>query len=288
MEQHNIEKEKELIELLGYYLEGPNSSNCWTIWNNDKREEVCGYIQYKKLHNGNKSKGTPKVFGYYMLINSPKVKCASTREKDDNATITYKLEITNGRREDVDYVHLTIGDYPGIIIRSAKYGYADFHIDNQKLYLRFGSITDNYKVEEVLHFQNINDSAKRFKKEYSYYIGYCKKEHELSDASSKWRTSREISGEQVDDDELKIIIKTWVHGKQRLNVKYNALGTVEEMARRQQMGIDTLNCFRCILDKIFLGQDDVLSKIVGEDVIKERGLSVLFDGYEEPQKRAKL
>lgn len=288
MEQHNIEKEKRIIELLGYYLEGPDSFNYWTIWNNDRKETKYGYIRYKKLHGANKKEGTSKAFGYYMNIKSPNVNLSHAREENSNASSTYKLEITNETRADVDYVHLTLGSHPSIIIRSAKYGYIDFHIDCNGLHLLLSSITDNYKVEEVLHFQNINDPTKRFKKRYSYYIGYCKKEHELSDTNSKWRTSREIKGEQIEADQLKVNIQTWVHGHQRLNEDYYVLGTVEEMARRQQMGIDTLNCFRCILNKIFLGQEDVLSKIVNEEMIETMGLSVLFDGYEEPQKRAKL
>ena len=170
--EHNIEKEKRLVELLGYRLSGPDASNRWIIWDSEEKEQAYGYIQYKKLHGGQKSKGIPKVFGYHMLINSPKVKCEFTRElRADNYSNeydTYKLEITTSNKDDVDYVELMIGNRPSIIVRSAKYGYIDFHINySGTLCLNFGSSTDNYDLRETINFSNTDNS-----KYYIYHLEY--------------------------------------------------------------------------------------------------------------------
>ena len=69
--QHNLEKEKRLIELLGYNLVGPNGSNRWLIL--DGNQNQVGYIQYKKLCNGNSKKGYSKIFGYHTFINSSNI-----------------------------------------------------------------------------------------------------------------------------------------------------------------------------------------------------------------------
>ena len=76
--QHNLGKEKRLIELLGYSLVGPNGSNRWFIMDENKNQ--VGYIQYKKTRNGNVKKGHPKIFGYETEINSPTIYCKFTRE----------------------------------------------------------------------------------------------------------------------------------------------------------------------------------------------------------------
>ena len=63
--QHNLEYEKRLIELLGYSLVGPNSSNRFFIV--DENQNEVGYIQYKKLYSGNLKKGYSKIFGYLIV-----------------------------------------------------------------------------------------------------------------------------------------------------------------------------------------------------------------------------
>lgn len=273
---HNIEKEKRLVELFGYYLSGPDGSNRWTIWDSDKKNEVYGYIQYKKLHGGQKSKGIPKVFGYHTLINSPNVKSAFSREVNSEENSTYKFEI---KGEDGDNsVHITMGECPSIQIWSSKYGHIDFSI-NYELRLRLGSKTENFNVCEVFIFGNIDDLEHRFPKKYIYHIEYCKKKHELSDSNPKWRTTREISGE-YDNEHLKLNIRTWLHGRKITDDKYIVPGTIEEMAINHGMGIDTLNHFRYILNRIIPTKEDALSAIVGERIIRERGLSVLFDSGE--------
>ena len=60
--QHNLEKEIRLVELLGYNIVGPDGSNRWLIV--DEEQNKVGYIQYKKLYNGNPKKGYTTVFGY--------------------------------------------------------------------------------------------------------------------------------------------------------------------------------------------------------------------------------
>lgn len=274
--EHNIEKEERLINLLGYHLSGPDASNRWIIWDSAEKNETYGFIQYKKLHGGQQSKGIPKVFGYYMLINSPKIKCGFTRElRGDNYSNeydVYKLEITNRSKDDVDYVELMMGNHPSIIVRSAKYGYIDFHIDHTgMLCVSFGSSTENYNLKEVIHFSNKENS-----KYYVYHLEYCKKNHQLSDTNPKWKTTREIRGVEVEKNKLALSSRTWVHGHLRMNEACTVSGTLEEMITMHEMGKDAFKHFRSIIKKIIPGKGDILSKIVTQNIIEGYDLSIFF------------
>lgn len=282
--EYNIENEKRLVELLDYYLSGPDANGRCVIWDSDKKNQTYGYIQYKKLHGGQKSKGIPKVFGYYMLINSPKVKCGFTRElRGDNYSNDYdiyKLEITNRSKADVDFVELMLGEHPSIIVRSAKYGYIDFHIDhNGTLYLSFGSLTEKFRLRETINFTNTEDS-----KCYIYHLEYCNKDHQLSDTNSKWKTARELRGVEENGNRLILNNKTWVHGKIKVNERCTVSGTLEEMIKLHEMGIDAFEHFRYIINQIIPGKEDVLYKIVTKSLIKDYGLSIFLPSDEITEK----
>ena len=68
--QHNIEREKRLIGLLGYSLVGPDSSDHWLIV--DENQNQVGYIQYKKFHNINSNKKYSKLYKIFHNVNSKK------------------------------------------------------------------------------------------------------------------------------------------------------------------------------------------------------------------------
>ena len=86
---------------------------------------------------------------------------------------------------------MNIGDYPSLTIWSKKYGFINFNIHYQGhegLFLNFKSKTDNFNIEEVLIYKNINNEYDDVQ-EYVYQIGYCNKDHELSDENYIGRTT---------------------------------------------------------------------------------------------------
>ena len=286
MIQHNLEKEKRLIELLGYNIVGPDGSNRWLIL--DENQIQIGYIQYQKLHNGNSKKGYAKVFGYHTFIDSSSINCEFSRElndKDgnilDSTDGNYSFDIKRNNQEN-DYVEMNIRDYPSLTIWSKEYGFIDFHIDYQGLYLNLKSKTDNYNIEEVLIYKNV-DNEYHDNKEYVYQIKYCNKDHELSSENPKGITTREISGIQYyyDKNQLRISEKTWVGGKLRTNRDSIVEGTVEEMATKHQIGIDCFSHFRFLVNQIIPFNEEIISLIVSDDEVKQCNLSIFFPDHEK-------
>lgn len=285
--QHNLEKEKRLIELLGYSLVGPNGSSRWFIL--DKNQNQVGYIQFKKLHKGNSKKEHSKIFGYQTYINSSNIAYKFTRELNDKRGNIidsrdggYSFDIKRDNQE-IDHVEMNMGEFPSLTVWSEKYGYIDFKFDFQGLYLNFKSKTDNFNIEEVLVYKNI-DNEYHNNKEYLYQIRYCKKGLELVDYKPKGSTIREISGTHYyydDEKQLRIAEKTWVGGYLRTNRKGVVEGTVEEMASKHQMGIDCFNHFRFLINQIIPFDEDVISAMFNDDIIKQGNLSMFFPDYEK-------
>ena len=286
--QHNLEMEKRLIDLLGYSLVGPDGSNRWLIM--DENQNKVGYIQYKKLHNGNAKKGYVKEFGYNTFIDSPSVHCEITRRINDkygkilNPDYNYSFDIKR-ENQDNDHIEMNIKDFPSLAIWSNKYGNIVFKVDFQGLFLNFKSNTENFNIEEVLIYKDVENEY-HSDKEYVYQLGYCKKDLELSDDNYEGRTTtREISGIQYyDEDKLRIFERTWVNGKMVTDRDSIVEGSVEEMAVKHQMGIDCFNHFRFFINQIVPFNEDVVSVIVSDDTIKKNNLSMFFPEYEKEKK----
>lgn len=283
--QHDLNKEKRLVNLLGYSLIGPNASNRWTIM--DKNQNQVGFIQYKKIYGGNKKKGYSKIFGYHTYIDSLTISYNFIRENNDvdgnvinNTDYNYSFDIKR-ENQDIDHVIMNIGKYPSLNIYSKKYGNINFNIDYQGLYLNFKSKTDNYNIEEILVYKNM-DTGHHDNKEYVYQIRYCKKSLELSDDNPKGRTSREISGTQCyyDENKLKISEKAWINGKLRTDRESNVKGTIEELASKHQMGIDCFNHFRFLVNQIIPFNEEIISLLVSNDTVQQYNLSMFFPDYE--------
>lgn len=287
MIQHNLEKEKRLIELLEYHLIGPDSSNRWLIV--DENQNQVGYIQYKKLHNGNSKKGYDKVFGYQTFIDSSNIVCEFSRPLNDkygnvldSIDGNYSFDIKRDNQE-TDHVEINIGDYPSLLTMwSKKYGFICFKVDFQGLYLNFKSKTDSFNVEEVLIYNN-SDNKYYDNKEYVYQIRYCNKDHELFDDNFIGTTIREISGTQnyYDKNKIRISEKTWIDGILKTERFSDVDGTVEEMATKHQMGIDCFNHFRFLINQIIPFNEDIISVIVSDDKVKQANLSMFLPDYEK-------
>ena len=283
--KHFIEKEKKFIELLGYQLIGPNDNNRWIIA--DQENNLVGYIQYKKIHNGNKKNGTPKIFGYHSYIDSSTISWELTRYlndkflddlEDDNIYYSFDIKRNN---QDFDHVEMNIGDNSTLTVWSKQYGFINFRTDFNGLFLNYKSHTDHYNLEEVLIYQNDDDDEARNSKKYVYQIVYCNKDMKLSDFDSNGRTTREICGIPFCDNLLAIIEKSWINGNLRTNHISNVKGTIEELALQNEMGMDSFRHFRFLINQIIPFQEDILSVMVHDDTIKENNLSIFFD---DPQK----
>ena len=283
--KHNLEYEKRLIELLGYSIIGQKGVNHWYIL--DENKNHVGFIRYKKLHNANKKKGYEKTFGYHTVIDSSSIKYDFTRKLTDmhgKKLNYYDYSFDIKRDNDIDNVEMSIGEYPYINLWSKKYGFMSFSINSRGLHLNYKSHTDNFKIEETVIYENINDDFWNDNR-YVYVIKYCKNNYDLSDDKYKGITQREISGMKFSSLDKKNSIgiseRTWVGRILRTNRKGVVEGTVEEMAIKHGMGIDSFNHFRFLINKIIPFKEDVISAMVPDDIIKNRCLSIFFDSNEK-------
>lgn len=293
--QHNLAYEKRLIELLGYNMIGPDNSNRWLIVDRDNNQ--VGFIQYKKLHKGNLKKKHSSIFGYCTTIDSSDISFKYTRKTNDvtgkvldNMDSSYEFEVKR-ENDEVDHIEIDMSNYPSLRMWSKKYGFTDFHVDDRGLYLNFKSRTENFNVEETLVFKSNGGNRQNSESKYVYQIRYCNKEKELSDNNPMGITTREISGTNnqyyQEFDHLKLAERTWVNGKLRTNRENEVIGTVEEMAIKHQIGIDSFNHFRFLINQILPFKQDIISTIVSEELIIERGLLPFFPSYKKENTESK-
>ena len=280
--EHNIEYEEKIVNLFGCNIIGPDNSNRWTIVDEDNNK--VGFIQYKKWYGGKKKKGLPKEFAYFIEINQNNSFDHIRKVHDTNETyFNYIMKLDKENCSDNELAEICLNEYPSLEIWSEKYGHMSFHVyDDTGLYLNFKSKTDNFNVEETVTFKP--------DKEYSYELCYCKNDKELDDSNLKGSTIRQLSGKYnpiCKSDGLILEDRTWVNGKMRTNKKYKVEGTVEEMVNKHQMGIDAFNHFRFLINQILPFEKDIISEMLSDKLIEEKGLSVFVpDIVEERENKS--
>ena len=279
---HDIKSEAKLVSMLGYNLIGPDKSNRWLVI--DENNNQVGFIQYKKLFNKNDKKGYPATFGYCTKIDSSKISYKSTRKINNlknrysrDTSFSYELDI---KREngDSDHVEISMDELPHLNVWSKKYGFIDFKVDSEGLFLNFKSKTENFNVEELVIFKSNVENKPGNKNEYVYQIRYCDKESELSDDDLKGTTIREISGTNSQyyqgPNQLSIKERTWINGRLRTNRESEVTGTVQEMVQKHQMGIDAFNHFRFLINQILPFKQEVISSMI--DYYKKEELALFI------------
>lgn len=263
----NINYESKLIDLFGYTIIGPDNSNRYKIFDNDM---YIGYIQYKKIYK--KNKNYPNTYAYITQIDSNDIVFNYTRKvyennlkKTEDNTYAYSFEIK--RKDKNDYVDLTIGQYFNIQIWSKIYGYMTFSIDCNGLHLNYKSQTDNYNIEEVVIYRNIDSCGA-----YTYQISYSKK----NNLPNK-KITREISGYSIYDNKLRIIENKCVNDKLVNNQKSDVLGNINDMVIKHQMGIDSFNHFRYLINKILPFKIDIIESVINKEMIEQYQIDMFIN-----------
>ena len=272
---HNIDLtyEKNLLELLDYNIVGPDNSNRFQIYDKDK---LVGYIQYKKIQNKNIKKGNPAIYGLVTNIDSKDIIFNNIRKIYDNGFNIYSNSDMNTytfdikRDKDIDHVYLTIGEVLYIDIFSKQYGLVKLSINYDGLLLFFNSKTEKLNIKEVINFKQDKNGLSH----YSYTISYCDKDLKIT--GDRGVTTREISGYSALPNKLKIFEKTYVNDRLRSKKENDVEGTAIEMATKHQMGIDSFNHFRYLLNKILPFKYDIIDEVVTDEMIDEYNLKLFI------------
>lgn len=283
----NIEIEERLLNLFGYKAIGPDNSNRYKIV--DENNNSVGFIQKKKIHNKNIKKGMDAVFGYYTEIDSPIVKCSKIRKinnTDDkllnNDNFSYELNIKNDKG-DWDEVNIDLENNISLTIWSHEYGFIEFYINYDTLYLNFKSKTENYNIEEttVVKLSEDNRNNLLYAKSYGYCISFCDIKNDIN--SKVGRTTLDINFDYKPlyfSDSGKIEIKqlNWKDGN--LIKKNSSIvdGTIEEAISKHKMGIDSFKHFRYLVNKIFPFKQEIISSMLKEREMFEPVLTLFIQG----------
>ena len=273
MEKHNISYELRLIELLEYRISGPDKSNRWIIF--DKNNKQVGYIQFKKVSKG--SKDRDKRFAYVTHIYSDNFIFDYIREvkpdvkNDEDLRYDFEINRSNGI---TDGIQIDLSD-PLIRIWSNEYGYLEYHISDEEFFLDHQSKTESFNIEEFVCSRRPCDTSNDEK--YVYQIKYCDKDEKIE--TSKNVTTREISGRynsrEHKPNTLELSEGVWIGGKNEGSNKQIVEGTVTEMIKKQEMGIDSINHFRYFIKSFLPINQEILEDMISDETLKKYGFESL-------------
>ena len=261
LENLNIESEKKFIDFLGYSVIGPDKSNRWTIL--DKEENKVGFIQYKKLHK--KSRKNEAIFGYVMNIDSKLFTFSKTRHEEVSSN-NFEFDYND------NHIDINMGKKPSLMIWSKEYGFMDFRLNEDRLFLNFKSKTENYNFEETIKlFIDKSRYGLNNKKEYTYTVNYCDKDKSL-DGKDVNTLDIEFKHNPTYQKENQIKIKERIWNKNKLIEDKKAItvnGTIKEAIEKNQFGIDAFNHFRYIVNEILPLNEDVIGYLLQEKNLEE-------------------
>ena len=265
---NNMNHEKKLIEFFGYHLIGPNNSNRWKILN-DKNNEI-GFIQYKKLYCGNKKKGYPKTYGYEMQVHNDIMNYNNQRKLTEKEDYFYIFDLYGNKK-----IELDLNTLPSLYITKNNSSFIRFSINNYGLYINLLTESDNYKVDQALKYENVNDNNNH--KQYSYIIRYCDKDHDLFDSRDGVSSNQIFIMKDNNEDQLRVSKKEYRDRRLESTSAKMVDGDFEEAILNHELGIGCFNEVRALINELLPMNSDVISKLLNEDIINNYNLSIFTD-----------
>lgn len=263
MEKYNIESEEKLISLFGYTIKGPDNSNRWLIF--DENNNNVGFIQYKKIVRKNNKKGLVPIYGYQMEIDSSIIKYKSVRKLNNrnenlfyDSKFVYEFDI---KREhgNSDHISIDMRENPNLTLWSEKYGFINFKINYETLYVNFKSKTENFNIEETI-IVKLSDTTKF----YDYCLNYSDINQDIDSKDVNFLSIEFKTLENYCDDKerLKISQKKWKNGDFISEYSSVVDGNFEEAILKHQMGIESFKHFRFLINKVLPFKQELISKML--------------------------
>lgn len=173
---------------------------------------------------------------------------------------------------------MSLGENPSISIWSTQYGFLSVGIDYRGLNFHFNSKTESFVIEEFLsYWNNVYDD----KKMYCYQIRNRRKEVIPTFTNDKMITREIIGTFEQYYDKLKITQSTWVYNKLRYRKESLVDGSIQEMAEKHQMGIDSFQCFRYLINKALPFKKDIVKELFPDEIIEQNNLELFFPDYKK-------
>lgn len=142
LRQKNIKNEISFLNLFGYQVLGPISSDKWLILDEDGKD--IGYIQKKLLDD---EKDTSEI-GYETKIESATICCNAIRKENSNNS-KYWFDVKKEGRK-IAKVFISLGLQSSLQIWTKKHDYLGFRIECNRLQLYHKGDTKKFAVTEYI------------------------------------------------------------------------------------------------------------------------------------------
>lgn len=254
----DITYEKELIDMLGYNIVGPDTNNRWIILEDDNQ---IGFIQYKKLHSRKKNK--PAVYGYHTEIDSSTIiynESRSSMMDRKNYNIYVKTE-----NEIPDYYTITLGNAPSIKASGKKCGPMSFSIAPGFIELEFQSKNDQYVFEEFVSYDNIKQS-------FSYTVTSI--DNESNEQSSLVLSARSDNFKQSN----KLLLTQYTWKNEILEDNYSSIveGTIDDLVSNLDMINNSFDYFKSLINYLLPFKENIYDTLVNDEVIINNNIESFF------------
>ena len=288
----SIESEERLLDLLGYYVDGPDNSNRWKILDNSGN--VVGFIQRKKLVKKNNKKNLGPIFGYCMEIDSKDIKYKGQRRLNSrnlpnfyDERFEYSFKIRN-ILNDMDTIELSLGNNPKIMIRSKDYGISEFSNDGDILKLAYTSAEDSFIIDETIFVKS--EENLEGNKEYTYsnsLTAYTTPDYTEESKQIITQISFYQRGEDEDSKVIKVVEKAWLNGviiKEEQNLLAN---TIAEAITAHSVGVQALNNQRNLLNEHYPWNEEIMDALFKHKTIEQEEFQSLIPDIAEKQQDEK-
>lgn len=288
----SIESEERLLDLLGYYVDGPDNSNRWKILDNSGN--VVGFIQRKKLVKKNNKKNLGPIFGYCMEIDSKDIKYKGQRRLNSrnlpnfyDERFEYSFKIRN-ILNDMDTIELSLGNNPKIMIRSKDYGISEFSNDGDILKLAYTSAEDSFIIDETIFVKSGENLEGN--KEYTYsnsLTAYTTPDYTEESKQIITQISFYQRGEDEDSKVIKVVEKAWLNGviiKEEQNLLAN---TIAEVITAHSVGVQALNNYRNLLNEHYPWNEEIMDALFKHKTIEQEEFQSLIPDIAEKQQEEK-
>lgn len=284
----SLQSELKFLELFGLTLEGPDNSNRYKVFDENKKE--VGFIQKKKIVKKNIKKGRVATFGYVTEIETDNIIFKNIRKFNNNndkpiifndKRFYYEFEVKNQNGN--ENVTLCLRDNPYIHMSSNEYGFLDFKLDYHSMFLNFKTQTENYNVEETItvEIKEYNDENIHQGQEYTYTISYCDKNNSLD--KKVGRTTNELIAKKDPrypwNETITLKEVYWIDGKLQKHKETEVKSTVSEVIKKHKMGIDAFKHFRCLINELIPNKKEIITAMVEVRKLNEYPFTLFIDEY---------
>lgn len=269
----DMEYEKSVLDLFGYYIEGPYESNKYKIYDKDSNE--IGFIQYKKMQKKNVKKKIPEAYGYEMQIESDRVSLKNRNVSQTSAMIKFDLKNENGTR---DFVELYF--FPNIAylsVSSNEYGRMNIEIkEDGSFSFNLATLFKNYFVKESVSVIQKNSNMYS-KKTYTYNAEICDKDEYYKFTNPFTEKSMTLS---IKEDENNVLYVSENYDRINNPTISTVEGNLIDAIILHGDGIEAFSHLRYRLNKLLPFNEEVIKKLCKNFNISKE-LEVFISGLDE-------